>query len=287
MKLFWLTFMNGFTLAGLYFLVAIGFSLVFGLMRNVNLAHGALYLLGGYIGFDVAEMSGNWFYGVVAGFLSMAVLGAGLQVLLFDRMSNQDLRQTLTSIALSIIAADLMLAIWGAQSYQFDIPEIFFGAVKLPWIGLKYPLYRIVVLCVAIVVGVALWLLLTRTRLGMMIRAGVDDRAMLDATGINPQRIFIVTFALGAGIAGLAGVVGGTALSLSPGEDTRYLLASLIVVIVGGMGSIQGAALGALLVGLAEAFGLAYSPTYGVVYTFIIMIAVLAWRPQGLMGDAR
>jgi branched-chain amino acid transport system permease protein len=141
-----------------------------------------------------------------------------------------------------------------------------------------------VLLGTAIVIGIALWLFLNKTRMGMMIRAGVDDRAMLDATGINVQRVFIITFAIGAGLAGFAGVVGGTALSIAPGEDVRYLLASLVVVIVGGMGSIVGAAIGAMLIGLAEQFGLAYSPTYGVVYTFLIMVAVLALRPQGIMG---
>jgi branched-chain amino acid transport system permease protein len=138
----------------------------------------------------------------------------------------------------------------------------------------------------AIVIGVGLWLLLNKTRIGMMIRAGVDDRGMLAASGVNVQRIFTITFALGAGLAGFAGVVGGTALSIAPGEDTRYLLASLVVVIVGGMGSVTGAAIGATLIGLAEQLGLVYSPTYGVVYTFLIMVAVLAFRPQGIMGKA-
>ena len=147
-----------------------------------------------------------------------------------------------------------------------------------------YPIYRLALLGAAIVIGIALWLFLNRTRVGMMIRAGVDDRAMLQASGVNTQRIFAITFALGAGLAGFAGVVGGTALSIAPGEDVRYLLASLVVVIVGGMGSVTGAAIGALLIGLAETIGLAYSPTYGVVYTFLIMVAVLAIRPQGLMG---
>jgi branched-chain amino acid transport system permease protein len=139
-------------------------------------------------------------------------------------------------------------------------------------------------LVAAIVIGVGLWLFLNRTRIGMMIRAGVDDRAMLSASGVNVHRVFAVTFALGAGLAGFAGVVGGTALSIAPGEDVRYLLASLVVVIVGGMGSVTGAAIGALLIGLAETFGLAYSPTYGVVYTFLIMVVVLAFRPQGILG---
>ena len=125
-----------------------------------------------------------------------------------------------------------------------------------------------------------------RTRIGMMIRAGVDDRAMLSASGVNVHVVFAIVFAIGAGLAGFAGVVGGSALSIAPGEDVRYLLASLVVVIVGGMGSITGAAIGALLIGLAEQIGLAYFPTYGIVLTFVIMVAVLAFRPQGIMGRA-
>ncbi len=283
MKLFLLTFLNGLTLAALYFLVASGFTLVFGLMRNVNLAHGSLYLLGAYIGYDVADASGSWFLGIAAGFLSMAIFGAVLQILVFRRMEGQDLRQTLVTIGISIVLADLMLAFWGGTTYQFDPPEWLYGATRMPLVR-AYPTYRLVLLATAVVIGVGLWLFLNKTRVGMMIRAGVDDRGMLAASGVNVQRVFVITFAIGAGLAGFAGVVGGTALSIAPGEDVRYLLASLVVVIVGGMGSVTGAAIGALLIGLAEQFGLAYSPTYGVVYTFLIMVLVLAFRPQGVMG---
>ncbi|HZF32805.1 MAG TPA: branched-chain amino acid ABC transporter permease [Candidatus Angelobacter sp.] len=277
--------MNGLTLAGLYFLVASGFTLVFGLMRNVNLAHGSLYLLGAYIGYEVGDGTGSWFLAVVAGFLSAAVFGVLLQILVFRRMEGQELRQTMVTIGISIVAADLMLAIWTGETYQFEPPDWLYGGTPLPFVKI-YPTIRIMVLVVSVVVGVALWLFLTRTRIGMMIRAGVDDRGMLSASGVNVQRVFATTFAVGAGLAGFAGVVGGSALSISPGEDTRYLLASLIVVIVGGMGSVPGAAIGALMIGLAEQFGLAYSPTYSVVYTFLIMVAVLAIRPQGIMGRA-
>ena len=152
-------------------------------------------------------------------------------------------------------------------------------------VPMTYPLFRLVVLAAAIVIGIGLWLVLNRTRIGMMIRAGVDDRAMLAAAGVNVHVVFAIVFAIGAGLAGFAGVIGGTALSIAPGEDVRYLLASLVVVIVGGMGSITGAAIGALLIGLAEQIGLAYFPTYGVVLTFVIMVAVLAFRPQGIMGQ--
>jgi len=293
-KTFVNTLLNGLTLAGLYFLVASGFTLIFGLMRNVNLAHGSMYLLGGYVGYEVAEASGNWILGAVVAFLALAVIGAVLQVTVFRRLQGDDLRQTLVTIGISIIAADLMLAAWGGTTYQFEPPEALFGAVQLPIVStvksygdavyIKYPFYRLFVLMIAVAIGVALWLFLNRTKTGMMIRAGVDDRRMLAATGVNVDVVFVFVFAIGAGLAGLAGVIGGTALSIAPGEDVRYLLASLVVVIVGGMGSISGAAIGALLIGLAEQFGLAYFPTYGVVLTFVIMIAVLAIRPQGIMG---
>ncbi|GAN76809.1 ABC transporter amide-urea permease [Acidisphaera rubrifaciens HS-AP3] len=295
-KVFVITIFNGITLAGLYFLVASGFTLVFGLMRNVNLAHGSLYLFGAYVGYDVATASGSWLLAVAAGFLAAAVIGVLMQILIFRRMEGDELRQTLVTIGISIVAADLMLWFWTGTTYQFTVPSWLDGAVSTPIITavrhdgravfMMYPLYRLAVLVAAVAIGIALYVFLNRTRVGMMIRAGVDDRGMLAATGVNVHLVFAAVFGVGAGLAGLAGVIGGTALSVAPGEDVRYLLASLVVVIVGGMGSITGAAVGALLVGLAEQIGLAYFPTYGVVLTFIIMVAVLAVRPQGLIVRA-
>ena len=227
----------------------------------------------------------------------MAVAGVMLQYFVFRKLEGDDLRQTLVTIGISIVAADLMLAVWGGNTYQFIIPDWLDGAISTPivlavksngdLVFMKYPFYRLMVLVTAIVIGVLLWLVLNKTKIGMMIRAGVDDRNMLAASGVNVQLIFAAVFAIGAGLAGFAGVVGGSVLSVAPGEDVRYLLASLVVVIVGGMGSVTGAAIGALLVGLAEQIGLVYFPTYGVVLTFVIMVVVLAIRPQGLMGAAR
>jgi branched-chain amino acid transport system permease protein len=283
--LFLKTFLNGLTLASLYFIVASGFTLVFGLMRNVNLAHGSLFLVGAYVGWIVGDLTSSWLLAVLAGFISSAVLGVVIQIIVFRRMQGEDLRQTLVTIGLSIVLADLMLWYFGGEIYTFDPPAWIYGTLSLPIIE-KFPTYRIIVLLIATAIGFLLWGLLNGTRIGMMIRAGVDDRGMLSASGVNVQRIFALTFALGAGLAGLAGVVGGTALSISPGEDTRYLLASLVVVIVGGMGSVPGAAIGALLIGLAEQFGQAYAPTYSVVFTFVIMIIALAFRPRGVLGKA-
>jgi branched-chain amino acid transport system permease protein len=285
---------NGITLGSLYFLVASGFTLIFGLMRNVNLAHGSLYLFGGYIGYAISTWTGSWVLGFIVAFLGVALLGVVLQIVVFRRMEGQDLRQTMVTIGLSIVFADLMLWVFGGDFYQIQTPNWLVGPIELPLVTavkasgeavyLRYPMVRLVIFAAAVVIGIAMWLALNRTRVGMMVRAGVDDRDMLAATGVPIQLVFVVVFALGAGLAGIAGVVGGTFQSISPGEDTRFLLASLVVVIVGGMGSIPGAALGAVIIGLAEQLGSVYIPTYAIVVTFLIMVLVLALRPQGLLA---
>jgi branched-chain amino acid transport system permease protein len=285
-RLFVVTLLNGLTLASLYFIVASGFTLVFGLMRNVNLAHGSLYLLGGYLGFYTGQFTGSWLLALAVGFAAAAVVGLAMQVSIFRFMPGQDLRQTMVTIGLSIVIADLLMWAIGAQVHQMSPPPWLDGPLRnLPVIR-AYSTYRLSLLPIGIVIGVALWLFLNRTRVGMMIRAGVDDRAMLAAAGVNVNLVFATTFALGAGLAGLGGVIGVVELSMVPGEDTRLLLASLVVVIVGGMGSVVGAAIGAAILGLAETYGLAYAPTYSVVFTFLILIAVLAFRPRGILGKA-
>ena len=200
----------------------------------------------------------------------------------------------MVTIGLSIVFADLMLWACGGDFYQIQTPSWLVGPMDLPLITavkssgepvyLRYPVVRLVIFAASVVIGVAMWLALNRTRIGMIVRAGVDDRDILAATGVQIQLVFVIVFALGAGLAGIAGVVGGTFQSISPGEDTRFLLASLVVVIVGGMGSIPGAALGAVIIGLAEQLGSVYIPTYAIVVTFLIMVLVLAVRPQGLLA---
>jgi branched-chain amino acid transport system permease protein len=296
-KVFLNAVFGGITLGALYFLVASGFTLIFGLMRNVNLAHGSLYLLGGYLGFEISEATGSWILAFPVVFIVVAALGLLLQNQVFRRMEGEELRQTMVTIGLSVVIADIMLWIWGGQSYTILAPEWLSGPVTMPVVSslkssgeavyLKYPAVRIAILLAAIVIGIAMWLVLNRTRVGMLIRAGVDDREMLAASGVRIQYVFLAVFGFGAGLAGIGGIVGGTFQSLSPGEDTRFLLASLVVVIVGGMGSIPGAAIGAVVIGLSEQLGLVYAPTYSVVFTFLIMAVVLAFRPQGLLGAGR
>ena len=293
-KVFLSALFNGITLGGLYFLVASGFTLIFGLMRNVNLAHGSLYLLGGYIGYMITAWTGLWLLSFFVAFLAVAIVGVILQAAVFQRMEGEELRQTLVTIGISIILADLMLGVFGGDFYSIQAPAWLSGPIETFFISsvkrsgelvyLSYPLVRIVIFGTAVLIGIIMWLLLHRTRIGLLVRAGVDDSEMLAATGVRIQLVFIAVFAFGAGLAGVAGVFGGTFQSIAPGEDIRILLASLVVVIVGGMGSITGAALGALIIGLAEQFGSVYFPTYAVVLTFFILVAVLAFRPRGLLG---
>jgi len=285
---------NGITLGGLYFLVATGFTLIFGLMRNVNLAHGSLYLFGGYMGYEAGDWTGSWLFSYVVAFICCAIVGIGMQFFIFRRMEGQDLRQTLVTLGLSIIFSDLMVWVWGGNAIQIDTPDYLEGPVPTPivvavkssgeTVFLYYPLVRLVIFAAAVFIGIAMWLALNRTRVGVMIRAGVDDRDMLSVLGYRVQLLFIAVFAFGAGLAGMAGIVGGTFQSLSLGEDSHFLLASLVVVIVGGMGSIPGAALGALIIGLSEQIGTVYFQNYSTVLSFLIMVIVLALRPQGLLG---
>ncbi len=297
-RIFLNALLGGITLGALYFLVASGFTLIFGLMRIVNLAHGSLFLLGGYIGYEITTYTGSWLLAFPIVFVVVGLLGLAMQRFVFAHMEGEELRQTLVSIGLSVVLADVMLWYWGGQSYTTLAPAFLRGPVELPLISsinptsgeaifIRYPSVRVWILVAAIVIGVAMWLVLNRTSLGMLIRAGVDDREMLAASGVRIQLVFLAVFVFGAGLAGMAGVVGGTFQSLSPGEDTRFLLASLVVVIVGGMGSIVGAAIGAAVIGVTEQMGLVYAPTYSVVFTFLIMAAVLAFRPQGLLGAGR
>jgi branched-chain amino acid transport system permease protein len=285
---------NGITLGGLYFLVATGFTLIFGLMRNVNLAHGSLYLFGGYMGYEATQWTGSWLFSYVIAFLSCAVVGIAMQFFIFRRMEGQDLRQTLVTLGLSIVFSDLMVWVWGGNAIQIDTPDYLDGPVAMPIVVivksngealfLHYPAVRLVIFAAAVVIGVGMWLALHRTRIGRIIRAGVDDRDMLSVLGYRVQLVFVLVFAFGAGLAGMAGIVGGTFQSISLGEDSHFLLASLVVVIVGGMGSIPGAAIGALIIGLSEQIGTVYFQNYSTVLSFLIMVIVLAIRPQGLLG---
>lgn len=276
--------LNGLTLAGVYFLVASGLTLIFGLMRVITMAHGTSYLLGGYVGYVIARDTGNWFLGVLGAAIVIGLVGLFIHQVLIRRFQDDDMRVALITLGVSLIGTDLMLATFGGTATQVPIdPELQVASVSLPVVG-SYPILRLLVLLIAVVIGFTLALVISRTRFGSVVRAGVDDSPMTGATGINVRVVFAVVFVVGSALAAIAGVIGGTLFPLLPGQDGVYLLYSLVVVIVGGMGSIPGAAIGAVLVGLVSQFGIVYAPTYALVLTFALMVVVLAIRPQGILG---
>ena len=304
--------LNGVTLAALYFVVASGFTLIFGLMRVVNMAHGSLYLLGGYLALKMQEswfqeetglnlsLSGatdaeygltGWLIPLILATLCIGFIGVGMQQVFLRWNQGQDLRQALITIALSVIIADQMLAAFGGISKDIATPSSWPTSVLLPG-DVRFGFFRgVVVLGAALLIGVLLVLVIKRTRFGKIVRAGVDDRDMVSALGINVNLVFLGAFFIGAMLAGLGGVLGGTMISLAPGQDAAFLLNSLIVVIIGGMGSLGGAAIGALALGLVDAYADVYLvigdtdlTNYSILVTFALLVGVLAVRPLGLFG---
>jgi len=309
--------LDALTFAGLLFIVASGFSLIFGLMRVVNMAHGSFYLLAGYIAYEIQQsMTGQgfsipgtdvntweWVFPVLVSAAIVAVVGLIVQQFLLTWSQGQDLRQALLTIAVSVIVADQVIAHFPRQGV-FQVGGG--NAVSLTWPGwterridlqvwsVQYSLARLVMLALGVFVGVALWLWLHRTKTGMVIRAGVDDPQMTSALGINIQKTFAIAFVVGAALAALGAGVGSSQGSVASGQDAQWLLNSLVVVIVGGMGSLLGAAAGSLLYALVLTFSAAYLPItsdnccsqYSIVLTFALLALVLAFRPQGLFGRA-
>ena len=272
---------NGLTFAALLFLVASGFTLIFGLMRIVNLAHGAMYLMGGYVAYAVATQSGSFVLGVVAGAVATALLGLVEQSLL-RFAKGVELRQVLMTLGLALIINDAALVFFGGDTFSMPIPDILKG--PLEFFEMTYPRYRLFVLLVGIIIFILLWLLMNRTRLGALIRAGVDDAETVEAMGVNIRKVFIITFMLGMALAGIAGALGGAFLSLYPSADSEILVYSLAVVIIGGRGSLVGAAVGSLAVAMLSTFGQVWFPELSYFVIFGPMALLLAFRPTGLFG---
>ncbi len=274
--------LNGLTFAALLFLVASGFTLVFGLMRIVNLAHGALYLLGGAIGISVAATTGVWLLGVVAAGLAVGVVGFGSERLLLRRVRGRELPEVLLTVGIAFVIADLILAVFGGNPRSADPPPPLVGGTPLG--PVTYPTYRLFVIAFAVVVGLLLYLVQQRTRIGAVLRAGVDDREMVSALGIDIDRVFAAMFVAGSVLAGTAGMIAAGLLTIRPGADTEILLFALVVVIVGGLGSIAGAALGSVLIGLIDAFSRVWLPELSYFAVFAPMAIILVVRPAGLFG---
>jgi len=283
-RAFVLQVLNGISFGALLFLLSSGFQLIFGLMRIVNLAHGSFYLVGGYIGLSVLRAGGNFWLAVGAAALSVAAIGLVVELGLLRRLRGQAMPEVLLTVGLSLIFADLSLARWGGDPQILPSPPGLQGSIHLG--SLTYPTFRLFVLALGALVAAGLWLLLSRTRIGAIVRAGADDQEMVMALGVNIRAVFAGAFTIGALLAGIAGIVGGVFLGLYPGADGEILLFALVVVILGGLGSLQGAMVGSLLVGLIDAFGRELVPSLSYFLLFAPMALVLIFRPRGLFGKA-
>jgi branched-chain amino acid transport system permease protein len=279
----WLTLaVNSIAFGGLLFLLSAGFSLIFGLMRIPNLMHGSFFMLGAYFGVTLLAVGANFWGAAMASGAAMALIGGTVERLLLRRLAGQELAQVLLTLGLSFIVSDLCLMIWSGDPWQPPTPAELRGVVRAG--GIIFPLYRLGVVVIAVAVAAALWVMVDWTRLGAMIRAGVDDAPMARAVGIRVSRLFTLVFALGAALAAFAGVVGAPILSVYPGLDADMLPLALIVVILGGTGSVLGALVGSFLIGFLYNFGQARFPDLAYVILFLPMLLVLVLRPQGLFG---
>ena len=276
--------LNGATFAALLFVVASGFTLIFGLMRIVNLAHGALYLFGGYLGLTISMMGGNFYVAAIGAAIGVALMGLIIDLGLLRFVKGNELRQVLLTLGVAFVLNDLALVIWGGDTFSIPVPSYLDGPFELG--AVTYPKYRLFVLLVGIVIFIALWLLMAKTKLGALIRAGVDDSETVSAMGVDIKKIFIYTFMLGAALAGLGGVMGGAFLTLYPTADSEILVFSLAVVIIGGRGSLLGAAVGSVLVAMLANFGQVWFPELAYFVIFGPMAVLLAFRPLGLFGKA-
>jgi branched-chain amino acid transport system permease protein len=274
--------LNGLSFSMMLFLMAAGLTLVFGLMKIINLAHGSFYVLGAYVGLTVLRATGSFLLAALAGATVAALLGIVMQTVFLRRFYTKELQQVLLTFGFVLIVADLCLWIWGGNPVALPKPAGFTGSIWFA--GVVFPTYRLLVIVVGSLVAVGLWLFQEKTKFGAILRAGVDDEEMLRGLGINIQLVFAAVFGFGALLAGMGGIIGGPFVGVYPGIDMYILLLAMVVVIIGGMGSLKGAFVGSLLVGLIDNFGKALFPELSMFTLFAPMAIILAVRPTGLFG---
>lgn len=274
--------LNGLQYAMLLFLLSVGLSVVFGLMNFINLAHGTVYMLGAFLGLSLVRATGSFWGALALAPLVAAAIGAVFYAVLLRRLQGESaMKQVLVTFGLIFIGIDVVRMIWGDYEESIAAPALLADSVRI-W-GQLYPSYRLFVIALGLLVAVVLWLGLERTRLGAVVRAGVDDRVMAASLGINIEAAFFGVFCLGCWLAGLAGVVAAPVLQVYPGMDVAILIPTLIVVVVGGPGSLKGALLGSLLIGMAETFGAVLLPEFASFMIYAVMVLVLLLRPGGLL----
>ncbi len=280
---FWLIqSLNSLALGGVLFTLAAGFSLIFGLMRIANLSHGAYFMFGAYIGLAMLDRGYGFAVALLSAGLVVGLLGGIVERLVLRRLAGNSLSQVLATLGVAFVIADGSLWLWGGDPRPVSAPDLLSGAAHL--FGLTFPLYRLAVLGFAVVIAIGLWLLLDKTRLGVMIRASVDDRQMAQGIGVPASRLFTIVFCLGTGLAGIGGVIAAPILSVYPGMDADMLPLALVVVILGGLGSLAGAFVGSLLIGFIYSFGQVLFPDLAYIILFLPMVVILAVRPRGLFG---
>jgi branched-chain amino acid transport system permease protein len=282
MNLWLIQSLNSLALGGVLFILAAGFSLIFGLMRIANLSHGAYFMLGAYIGLSLLQRGAPFGVAMLAAGLAVGLLGAIVERVVLRKLAGNPLGQVLATLGIAFIIADFCLWFWGGDPRPVPAPAMLSGAVHV--FGVAFPLYRLAVLVFAIAVAIALWLLLERTRVGMMIRASVDDMQMARSVGIPASRLFVLVFSLGTALAAIGGVVAAPILSVYPGMEADTLPLALVVVILGGLGSLVGAFAGSFLVGFIYTFGQVLLPDLAYIILFLPMVVILAARPRGLFG---
>jgi branched-chain amino acid transport system permease protein len=293
--------LNGLQLGVMLFLMAAGLTLVFGIMNLINLAHGSLYMVGAYLAATMTRLTGSFLAGLGAGMAGAALVGVGVELLVLRRLYQRDhLDQVLATFGLIMFFNELTVVLWGRQPLFMDVPDALSATVELVP-GIVYPSYRIAIIGAGLVTAVALYLLVERTRLGMQIRAGASNREMAGALGINIERLYTLVFALGALLAGFAGAMAGPILAVEAGMGEGILILTFVVIVIGGMGSIRGALVGALLVGMVDSLGRAFLPplfravlplaqadgvaaSVASMSVYVLMAGVLLWRPRGLFA---
>ncbi|MGE5146958.1 MAG: branched-chain amino acid ABC transporter permease [Candidatus Eiseniibacteriota bacterium] len=285
---------NGVQLGMILFLMAVGVTLVFGIMDTINLSHGSLLMFGGFFAVEGVELTGSYGFGIVLALLASALLAVVVELLVMRPLYRRGhLDQVLATFGLILFFNELSVIVWGRAPLYLNIPGFLSGQVDL--LGVAYPAYRFAITAVAVIVGIGLYFLITRTRIGMLIRAGADKRVVVEMMGVNIARLYTLIFALGGVLAGLAGIMIVPLISVQPAIGDPILITTLVVVIIGGIGSIRGALVGALLVGVLDTFGRILFPLYFGTGTgsalanmtiYILMAAVLLWRPKGLFPAA-
>ena len=293
---------NGLQFGVMLFLMSAGLTLVFGVMGLINLAHGSLYMIGAFAAAAIASWTGSFWLGLVASLMAAAIAGVIVEIVIIRRLYKRDhLDQVLATFALILLFSEAMRWIFGAFPLFLDVPEILSGTLSLP-LGIEYSKYRMMIIVVGILIAVGLFSLISKTRLGVRIRAGESDREMIAALGVDISKLYTLVFALGAALAGLAGAMVGEIQSVEVGMGEPVLILAFVVIVIGGIGSIKGALVGAILVGLTDTLGRFLLPSFFKIFLnpssatdigsalssmmiYILMAAVLIWKPSGLFGN--